>query len=131
QPRGGINCVISSTIQAPGICPAFTPTGAYPSDCPPFNQLGVRVPMIVVSPFAKKKYVSHTIGDHTSLLALIENRFLGGTRLTDRDKNANDLEDMFDFKKMQSLKTKFKVAAPAPVSTEHNCPFTFTSAQVA
>ena len=135
QPGGGINCVISSAIQAPGICPAFTSTGQYPSDCPPFNQLGIRVPFIAVSPFAKKKYVSHTVADHTSLLALIENRFLNGARLTDRDGSANDLEDMFDFKKKTppSLKTTFKVAAPAPVQPDaaHNCPFVFASGRLA
>ena len=29
-----------------------------------------------ISPFSKPHYVSHTIGDHTSLLAFIEKRFL-------------------------------------------------------
>jgi phospholipase C len=132
-PGGGINCTNSSTIDAPAICPAFTPTGLYPSDCPTFDQLGFRVPFIAVSPFAKKKYVSHTVGDHSSLLTLIENRFLNGARMNDRDANANDLEDMFDFKKSPSLKTKVTVAAPPPVQPDavHNCPFVQTSDLVA
>jgi len=33
---------------------------------------GPRIPLIVVSPFAKKKYVDHTYGDHASLLKFIE-----------------------------------------------------------
>ncbi|MFI5367212.1 MAG: alkaline phosphatase family protein [Candidatus Binatia bacterium] len=137
QPGGGLDCMVSSTSStegAPGICPAFTPTGTYPSNCPAFDQLGFRVPFIAISPFAKKKYVSHTVGDHTSLLALIEKRFLpSGSHLTERDAAANDLEDMFDFTKSPSLKTKFKVAAPAPVQpdTVHNCPFVQTSDQAA
>lgn len=65
--------------------------------CATFNQLGFRVPFIAVSPFSKKSYVSHVIRDHTSLLAIIEKRFLNGKSLTNRDANANGLEDMFDF----------------------------------
>lgn len=134
-PGRGINCQVSSTVDAPELCPAFTPMGPYPSDCPTFDQLGFRVPFIAVSPFAKKKYVSHTVADHASLLALIENRFLNGARMNDRDTNANDLEDMFNFKKPPSLKTKFTAAsdAPPPVQpdTVHNCPFVRTSDLVA
>ena len=43
--------------------------------CSKFDQYGIRLPFIVVSPFAKPSYVSHTVGDHGSILALIENRF--------------------------------------------------------
>ena len=64
------------------------------------------MPLIAVSPFSKVAYVSHAVGDHTSLLALIEKRFLGpGIHLTRRDQYANDLEDMFDFEHSPSLKT--------------------------
>ena len=123
QPGGGTNCNVSATQEAPGICPDFTPTGPYPSKCPTFNQLGVRLPFIVVSPFAKPQYVSHTVGDHTSLLALIEKRFLpSGTHLTARDQNANDLEDMFDFDNSPSLNSTVPTAAP-PQPNEGSCPF--------
>src|ERR1035438_3537538 len=33
---------------------------------------GPRIPLIVVSPFAKRGYVDHTYGDHASLLKFIE-----------------------------------------------------------
>jgi len=78
--------------------------------------LGVRVPLIAVSPFSKKSYVSHTVGDHTSLLAMIEKRFLasGGKvqHITKRDQYANDLEDLFDFTHSPSLKTAVGQAQP-------------------
>jgi phospholipase C len=123
QPGGGANCSVSATQEAPGICPDFTPTGPYPSKCPTFNQLGVRLPFIVVSPFAKPQYVSHTVGDHTSLLALIEKRFLpAGTHLTARDQNANDLEDMFDFDNSPSLNSSVPTA-PLPQPNDPGCPF--------
>ena len=55
-------------------------------------------------------------GGHTSLLALIERRFLtlnGVTQqLTKHDQYANALEDMFDFENAPSLDTQVTVAAP-------------------
>lgn len=51
---------------------------------------GSRVPAIVISPFARKHYVDHTVYDTTSILATIEHRF-GLAPLTDRDKVAKDL----------------------------------------
>src|SRR6184192_1658302 len=75
QPGGGAQCTISQS-DAAAICPGFTATGPYPANCANFNQLGFRVPFIAVSPFSKPHYVSHTVADHTSLLALIEKRFL-------------------------------------------------------
>jgi len=124
-PGGGAECSYNFTsttdttlADAEQLCPALAtnPTGPYPAECANFNQLGIRVPLIVVSPFAKPSYVSHTVGDHTSLLALIERRFLtiNGTtaHLTKRDEFANPLEDMFDFENSPSLNTPVTQAAP-------------------
>jgi acid phosphatase len=36
---------------------------------------GLRVPALIVSPFAKKGFVDHTLYDTTSILSLITNRF--------------------------------------------------------
>ncbi|MGC9126544.1 MAG: alkaline phosphatase family protein [Thermoplasmata archaeon] len=35
-------------------------------------QLGMRVPFIIISPYAKENYVSHTVMTHTSILAFID-----------------------------------------------------------
>ena len=94
-----------------------------PEDCATYNQLGFRVPFIVVSPFAKPNYVSHTVGDHTSILALIEKRFLNNQHMTARDANANTLEDMFDFDNSASLNAVVP-AAPLPAPNDPGCPFT-------
>src|SRR5581483_9622546 len=51
QPGGGVQCSVSQS-DAANICPAFTPTGPYPANCADFDQLGFRVPFVVVSPFA-------------------------------------------------------------------------------
>jgi len=62
-----------------------------------FNYTGFRVPLIVVSPFAKKNYVSHTVADYTTTLKLIETR-LGIPALTKWDAAQMDMTEFFDFK---------------------------------
>lgn len=126
QPGDGANCH-ESMSDALETCAAFTPTGRYPRSCPGFDQYGFRVPFIVVSPFAKPHYVSHTLGDHTSLTALVEKRFMshgGGGRgyqaLTQRDANADTLEDLFDFDRSPSLQAVVP-PAPAPSPTDEGC----------
>src|SRR5439155_5204399 len=37
-----------------------------------FTYTGFRVPTVVISPWAKPNYVSHTVYDHTSVLAFLE-----------------------------------------------------------
>ena len=71
-----------------------------PNDNAPggFDTYGVRVPLIVVSPYAKPHFVSHAIYDHTSITRFIETRFKLPA-LTARDANADPLSDLFDFKK--------------------------------
>ena len=121
QPGGGVTCTHSATVDAPGLCPTFTPTGPYPADCATFDQLGFRLPFVAVSPFAKPHYVSHVVNSHTSLLALIERRF-GLPSLTARDAHADDLEDMFDFDNAPSA-TATVGTAPLPMPNDPGCPF--------
>ena len=59
---------------------------------------GVRVPTVIISPFAKKGFVDHTVYDTTSILKTIEVRF-GLEPLTTRDAAAADLRNAFDFSK--------------------------------
>ncbi len=61
-----------------------------------FDRLGMRVPFVVVSPWAKKSYVSHQTYDHTSITRFIEAKFTLPA-LTHRDANALPPYDMFDF----------------------------------
>lgn len=125
QAGGGAECssnlldpADNSVKDAEDLCPALAsdPTGPYPAQCASFDQLGVRVPFLAVSPFSKPGYVSHSIGDHTSILALIERRFLTVNdvrlHLTLRDEFADPLEDMFDFNHSPSLNTPVGQAAP-------------------
>ncbi|HWH56711.1 MAG TPA: alkaline phosphatase family protein [Terriglobales bacterium] len=61
-----------------------------------FNQTGFRVPLVVVSPWVKPSFVSHTTRDYTSILRLIEDTF-NVAPLTLRDKNADNMMEFFDF----------------------------------
>jgi len=76
--------------------------GANSSDAPALQgfaaQLGFRLPNIVISPFARKHFVSHAPMDHTAVIKFVENRFIGGsTHLTARDAAQPDLLEFFDF----------------------------------
>jgi acid phosphatase len=57
---------------------------------------GGRVPMLIISPYARKGFVDHTLYDTTSILKFIEWRY-GLEPLTDRDEGANNLLSAFDF----------------------------------
>jgi phospholipase C len=57
---------------------------------------GFRVPLIVISPFAKPKYISHANHDFGSILNLIEETF-GLASLGYADAYADDLSDCFNF----------------------------------
>jgi len=94
--------------------PAFSPDGIKPSTSIDLNVgdicsdptkqgptcdfvfTGFRVPLIVISPFSKKNYVSHTVADHTAILKFIEARF-GVPALTARDAAQIDMTEFFDF----------------------------------
>jgi phospholipase C len=57
---------------------------------------GPRVPLLIISPYAKKDFISRTFYEFSSVLKFIEERF-SLPPLTDRDSEANDMLDSFDF----------------------------------
>jgi phospholipase C len=61
-----------------------------------FVYTGYRLPLIVVSPYTRKNYVSHTVTDLTAILKLIETRFQVPA-LTQRDAAQMDMTEFFDF----------------------------------
>jgi phospholipase C len=113
KPGGGAKCSDSASEEE-SLCAQVLPGEACVTS---FNQYGIRVPFVAISPFSKVAYVSHTVGDHTSILALIEKRYLGGKHLTARDAAANDLEDMFDFNGAPSINATINPALAIPPSS--------------
>jgi phospholipase C len=62
-----------------------------------YDGLGMRVPLLVISPYAKQRYVSHVHYEHGSILRFIEDQF-GLPRLTASDSRATSpAADCFDF----------------------------------
>lgn len=60
---------------------------------------GPRVPFLIISPYSKPGYISHTQYEFSSVLKFIEIRF-GLPPLSDRDTLANDILDSFDFNQL-------------------------------
>jgi len=81
---------------------ASTDPGANPNDAPALQgfaaQLGFRLPNIIISPFTRRHYVSHTPMDHTAVIKFVEDRFIGNHKyLTNRDAAQPNLLEFFDF----------------------------------
>jgi phospholipase C len=78
---------------------------------------GPRVPMIIISPYAKPGYISHTLYTFESVARFIEERF-SLPALTDRDANANDMLDSFNF---------FQTPQPPFILQPRACPLLSTT----
>lgn len=71
------------------------PPGAYQGRL----AYGMRIPFLIISPFAKVNYVDHSVTDQTSVLRFIENNwFLGRIGDQSFDEVAGSLKPFFNFK---------------------------------
>jgi phospholipase C len=79
--------------------PLDTGCGGDPPGPPARCGYGPRLPLLVISPYARRNYVSHVLSDQASITRFIEDRWLEGQRLTDIsfDNEAGSLLDLFDF----------------------------------
>jgi len=118
---------VASIVNAIGNSPYWSNTaifitwddwgGFYDHVAPPiYNsyEYGFRVPLIVVSPFAKAHYVSHVTHDFGSVLSFIEENFELPS-LGYADSRADDLSDCFDF---NQAPLRFQTIA-APLKAQH------------
>ena len=78
--------------------------GWYDNVAPPqpdFRGLGIRVPCLIVSPYAKKGYVEHTRYEYGSILKFVEQAFglprLGATEDGYTDTRATSIVNSFNF----------------------------------
>lgn len=76
--------------------------------------LGFRVPVIVVSPYARHGFVSHVTHEASGFLRFIEETFALKS-LETRDATADDFQDCFDFTQIPQPYT--------PVHTDHDAAF--------
>ena len=62
-----------------------------------YDGFGIRIPLLVISPYAKQGHVSHVLYEHGSILKFVEDQF-GLPRLSASDSRATSPEaDCFDF----------------------------------
>ncbi len=82
-------------LSGTGVCGHGTPLGGFPDRC----GYGMRLPLLVISPFARVNYVSNSLTDTTSVLKFVEDNWLGGTPTgtSSFDNIAGSLTDMFKF----------------------------------
>ncbi|HEX6455292.1 MAG TPA: alkaline phosphatase family protein [Solirubrobacterales bacterium] len=67
-----------------------------------FGQMGIRIPAVVVSPYARRGHVDHNVYGFESILKLIRYRF-GLPPLTTRDRYARNIARSFDFESKPNL----------------------------
>ncbi len=95
----------SSYWKSTAIIVVWDDWGGWYDNVPPpqldFRGLGIRVPCLIISPYAKQGYVSHTTYEFGSILKFIEETFdlpaLGPASEGYTDTRANSLDDSFDF----------------------------------
>jgi phospholipase C len=99
-------------LSGPGRCGNAKPD-ADPARC----GFGPRLPLLVISPYARVNAVDHTLTDQTSILRFIEDNWsLGRIGEQSGDALAGPLDGMFDFRKphAQALILDPKTGRPAP-----------------
>jgi phospholipase C len=74
---------------------------------------GIRVPLLIISPYARSGYVDHELGEFSSVLRFIEDNWRL-TQLTHRDRDARNLSEAFDFAQ--------EPLPPDPLPTRTDCP---------
>lgn len=104
-------------VPSPDGIPPIMPATNQQGD---FTLTGFRVPLMVISPFSKKNFVSHTPMDYTAALKFIETRFKLPA-LTARDASMPDMTEFFDF----TTDTGPWATPPTPPTQPVNMPCTF------
>jgi phospholipase C len=81
--------------------------------------LGFRVPALLVSPYARRDRVDHTLLEHTSILRFIEDNW-GVAPLAARDEHARNFLDAFEFDRApRSAELSIDYGQPPPVIAGH------------
>ncbi|HEY7946275.1 MAG TPA: alkaline phosphatase family protein [Acidimicrobiales bacterium] len=114
---GWYDHVVPPAAIAPDDIPPNLPAGYLPGG---FDLYGFRVPAGVISPYAKRDFVSHTIYDHTSILKTVETKW-NLPALTRRDANASDVLDMIDLHAAPAFLSPPTLPDPANPAGSYTC----------
>jgi phospholipase C len=96
-----IGAVVSAIMNGPdwdstAIFITYDDCGCFYDHVPPPPGLGVRVPMLIISPWAKPGYTDSNVASHASILAFTEHTF-GIPPLNAMDGSAYDYSHSFNF----------------------------------
>jgi phospholipase C len=99
QPVNGSKDALNDGLNGAGQCGKDAAWGGYADRC----GYGPRLPLLVLSPFAKSNFVDHTVTDQSSVLKFVEDNWKTG-RIGDAsfDEHAGSIESMFDFQNPQT-----------------------------
>jgi phospholipase C len=99
----------ADALTGPGVC--GTAATSLPGYNPAANPhalgrcgYGPRLPLLVISPWARQNFVDHTVTDQTSIIHFIEDNWLGGQRIGQGsfDTISSSIAQMFNFKKIRA-----------------------------
>jgi phospholipase C len=96
-----LGSVVSAVMNGPqwsstAIFITYDDCGCFYDHVPPPAGLGIRVPMVIVSPYAIAGHTDHNVASFASMLAYTEHT-LGLAALGSADQNAYDYSQSFDY----------------------------------
>jgi phospholipase C len=103
----------ADALSGPGACGngANSLPGVHPANQHALGRCGYgpRLPLLVISPWAKQDFVDHSITDQSSIIHFVEDNWLGGERIGQGsfDALANSITQFFDFNRIEGAGTLF------------------------
>jgi phospholipase C len=115
-------CYVGLQQERPTLTPTSTPlNGALGQPAQGRCGYGTRIPLLVISPFAKVNHVDHTLVDQSSVIRFIEDNWLNGERIQPGgsfDTIAGSLNNMFDFDRQEEGEARKVFLDPATGAVE-------------
>ncbi|WP_254552187.1 alkaline phosphatase family protein [Kitasatospora sp. MMS16-BH015] len=84
---------VSDALTGPGVCGSGTPIAGLDGRC----GYGPRLPLLVISPWAKRNSVDHTLTDQSSVIRFVEDNWALPRIAGSTDRVAGTLANLFDF----------------------------------
>jgi phospholipase C len=97
----------SNTWDSTAIFITYDDCGCFYDHVPPPSGLGIRVPMVIISPWAKPGSTDSSVASFASLLAFTEHTY-GLAPLAEADARAYDYRNSFDFGHRHGAKPKLE-----------------------
>jgi phospholipase C len=90
---GNPSDIVADALTGTGLCGTGVPLAGQQGRC----GYGPRLPLLVISPWAKRNFVDHTLTDQSSILRFVEDNWALPRIAGSFDEQAGSLNSMFDF----------------------------------